>query len=188
MKIYKNLFPCLTQFWHLNTLEKSGVGFGNRQMTLAGFATRKYVSPSHVDVNDSRYTLGIRFYRGPQEPDDAYQFCYTTAQMNGTDVPGIVIEQPAGTIELWEGSNFEHASSCDKRQLKEDEECSSTGVVLTQKPLMLNQTNRHSAETQEVADTVNWFRVTAAKAGVLTAERMTAVKAAATLVKTGKNI
>jgi hypothetical protein len=61
------------------------------------------------------------------------------------------------------------------------------GMVLTQKPLMLRQANRHSAETQEVVDTVNWFRVAAGKASVLTAERMTAVKAASTLVNTGKN-
>ena len=68
MKVSKDLFRCLTQFWQLNTLEKSGVEFGNREMTLGGFGTREYVSSSHVDVKDSRYTLGIGFYRGRQNP------------------------------------------------------------------------------------------------------------------------
>jgi len=176
------LFSSLLKFWELNALEHSAIPCNQRGVTLACFTTRKYASPSHVDPHDPRFTFGIRFCRGRREPASAYHFCYPTLrrvdpseeglvveqptlQRVGSSEEGLVVEQPGGTIGLWEGAKFYHGSSCDVRSVKDDDDEGSIGAVLTQKPLMLQQTQRHKHTTQEVADTVSWYKQKLEKTG-----------------------
>jgi hypothetical protein len=63
-----------------------------------------------------------------------------------------VIKQPSGSIGLWKGETHVHASSCDTRADKDNHIVGSVGLIVTQKPLLLKQTQRHRAETMELAD------------------------------------
>jgi hypothetical protein len=94
--------------------------------------------------------------RGPTEPPAAYQFCLANDRLDHRDgVPGVIIQQPSGCFGFWEGEKSLHASSCDPRRVHKTftaDSAGSTGLVLTQKKLILNQTVKHKDNTARFAD------------------------------------
>ena len=94
--------------------------------------------------------------RGPKEPHTAYQFCLANDCLVRSDGgPGVIIEQPSGCFGLWEGENGLHASSCDPLRVNTRvtaDSVGSTGLVCTQKKLVLNQTVKHKDNTARFAD------------------------------------
>jgi hypothetical protein len=142
----------LIQFWRLNGIKNGALPIGLRRASLAGFGTQAYAGPIHADPTDSLWTMGFRFQRGEKEPDTAYHFCLVETQLEGSDTKGIIIKQPKGSMAIWRGKRDLHGSSIDVRGLKEKEEQCSIGCVLTQKPLMLNQTLSFMDQTVKIVD------------------------------------
>jgi len=78
-------------------------------------------------------------------------------------VPGVIIEQPSGCFGIWEGENGLHASSCDPHRVNARvtaDSAGSTGLVCTQKKLILNQTVKHKDNTARFADMASLQRRT----------------------------
>jgi hypothetical protein len=141
----------LIQFCRLNGINHSALPIGLRRASLAGFGTWAYAGPIHADPTDSLWTMGFRFHRGEKEPETAYHLCLVEAQLEGCDTKGTIIMQPTGSMAIWRGKMDLHGSSIDVRESKEQDEQSSIGCVLTQKPLMLNQTLRFMDQIVEIA-------------------------------------
>jgi len=98
------------------------------------------------------FIVGLRLLHELFEPDTAYQFCLADDRLVSSTLGGIVIKQPSGSIGLWKGETHVHASSCDTRVDKDKHIVGSVGLIVMQKPLLLKQTQRHRAETMELAD------------------------------------
>jgi hypothetical protein len=136
----------------MNGIDKGACPVGLRRVSVAGFGTLAFAGPVHTDDSDSLWTMGFRFHRGEKEPDGAYHFCLIEKQLKSSETQGIIIKQPAGSMALWRGRKDLHGSSIDIRGKREKNERCSIGCVITQKPLMLNQTLRFLEGTMEVMD------------------------------------
>ena len=121
-------------------------------MVIAGFGTQKYAGPFHPDSGDTVFTLGFRFLRGASEPSTAYQFCIMNRQLERSTLPGIVIQQPSGSLGAWRGKRLLHASSCDVALQRPKDALGSIGLVLSQKLSLLNQTEKYGMDTMSLAD------------------------------------
>src|SRR5271170_116884 len=117
LKFVETLFPSLVRYWRMNGLKHGVVPLNQRHLTVAGFGTRKYVAPCHVEIgsNEGLRTVGLRFYRGQNESKVAHQFCEPELQNIHSDVSGLVIEQPDGAFTLWKAYLDLHGSSVDPR-------------------------------------------------------------------------
>jgi hypothetical protein len=116
---------------------------------LTGFATHGYCSPVHIDPNDPRYTLGIRFDKPSSEPKSAGHFFFSDLQEASSDYVGVIVKQYTATIFLWQGKEFKHGSSIDPRGDKNisKTESRSIGMVIVQKPLLLSLSQKHKRDT-----------------------------------------
>jgi hypothetical protein len=121
-------------------------------MVIAGFGTQKYACPFHPDSDDTMFTLGLRFLRGACEPSTAYQFCIMNRQLEGSTLPGIVIQQPSGSLGGWRGKHLLHASSCDVTLQRPKDTLGSIGLVLSQMLSLLKQTEKYGMDTMSLAD------------------------------------
>ena len=121
-------------------------------MVIAGFGTQKYAGPFHPDSDDTMFTLGFRFLRGASEPITAYQFCVVNRQLEGSTLPGIVIQQPSGSLGAWRGKPLLHASSCDVTLQRPKDALGSIGLVFSQKLSLLKQTEKYGMNTMSLAD------------------------------------
>ena len=69
-------------------------------------------------------------------------------------IAGVVVEQPTGCIMIWQGGKHIHGSTVDtlaNNSIPSDKPSVSTGMVITQKPLMLTLANNHKLETYAAA-------------------------------------
>jgi len=121
-------------------------------MVIAGFGTQKYAGPFHPDSDDTMFTLGFRFLQGASEPSTAYQFCVMNRQLEGSTLPGIVIQQPSGSLGAWRGKPLLHASSCDVTLQRPKDALGSIGLVFSQKLSLLKQTEKYGMDTMSLAD------------------------------------
>jgi hypothetical protein len=95
---------------------------------------------------------------------------YPTLKAQGCKV-GVIVEQPSEALMIWQGEKYLHGSSLNgqnfrKRrrmgnmsastwravQKRRKKEYQSTGMVITQKPLMVTLTKSHRDETNVVAN------------------------------------
>jgi hypothetical protein len=95
---------------------------------------------------------------------------YPTLKAEGYKL-GVIVEQPSETVMIWQGEKYLHGSSLNGQnfrkirwmgnmsastwravQKRREKEYQSTGMVITQKPLMVSLTKSHQDETQLVAN------------------------------------
>ena len=73
-------------------------------------------------------------------------------QLEGSTLPGIVIQQPSGSLGAWRGKPLLHASSCDVTLQRPKDALGSIGLVFSQKLSLLKQTEKYGMDTMSLAD------------------------------------
>jgi hypothetical protein len=123
-------------------------------LAVTGFATENYSAPVHPDPKDSKWTAGWRCWNADGQLETDYNFIYSMFCHASASQPGIIIDQPRGTITIWQGGNHLHGSSIGTKKKKgprriANGHTSTSGMVITQKPLMLQYLKTHKDETLE---------------------------------------
>jgi hypothetical protein len=148
------LFPKIVKEWIKEGLSHGVLPAGLKKAAVTGYATQAYCAPIHRDVKDSKWTAGWRCLRGKNEPPEAYQFVFMQLHHESANMAGVVVEQPGGCIMIWQGGRNIHGSTVNtltNNIIPRDEPSISTGMVITQKPLMLTLANKHKLETYVAA-------------------------------------
>ena len=148
------LFPKIVQEWIKEGLSHGVLLAGLKKAAVTGYATQAYCAPIHRDVKDSKWTAAWRCLRGKYEPPEAYQFVFMHLHHESPKIAGVVVEQPTGCIMIWQGGKHIHGSTVDtlaNNSIPSDKPSVSTGMVITQKPLMLTLANNHKLETYAAA-------------------------------------
>jgi hypothetical protein len=86
---------------------------GLKKAAVTAYATQAYCASIHCDVKDSKWTAGWCCLRGINEPLEAYQFIFMWLYHESAKMAGVVVEQPAGCIMIWQGGRHIHRSTVD---------------------------------------------------------------------------
>jgi hypothetical protein len=134
----EGIVPTLVKHWRKELFEAGYHLQGASAFVACGYVLQGYAATAHVDQFDPHFTAGFRLARFDHELAGDNQLFFPELVNIDTEQTGVVVQQTAGTITLYQGGHLMHTNSITD-QSNQSKLC-APGIALVQKQQLTSKT------------------------------------------------
>jgi hypothetical protein len=134
----EGIVPVLVKQWREELFESGYHLQGASAFVACGYVLQGYAATAHVDHLDPHFTAGFRLARFEHELQGDNQLFFPELVTIDTQKTGVVVQQSAGTITLYQGGYLMHTNSITD-QSNQSKLC-APGIALVQKQQLTSKT------------------------------------------------